>query len=143
MIQASIQVYSLDSCVNYFHWLKVNTCETTSIKCSFYFSTMSRVVSWTFSNFYKKWDTYNFAGNLHLYVCLWSWTYDGDPHSSQCHDLIVTWFLTHNIIHPCFLNQVLLFQIPIVMVFLVLPLHPLGFLLCVLLVHLNLHHILE
>ncbi len=46
------------------------------------------------SNSYKKWGTYSFSVGPHLYVCLWSHTYDGDPHSfSWCHDLIVTWLL--------------------------------------------------
>jgi hypothetical protein len=69
------------------HWLfpliKSQYCETTSIDSNFFLSTMSCVCFQILSNFYEKWDTYSFVDGLHLYVCMQSWTYDGEPLSFQ------------------------------------------------------------
>jgi hypothetical protein len=44
----------------------------------------------TFSNSYEKWVTYILANGLHLCVFIQCQTYDGDPPSTPCHELIVT-----------------------------------------------------
>jgi hypothetical protein len=39
---------------------------------------MSCIVLKTFQILAKNWDTYSFFYGPHMYVCLQSWTYDGD-----------------------------------------------------------------
>jgi hypothetical protein len=66
-------------------------CQTSSIYFSF-FLTNGMCCFWDIPNSYKKWGTYSFFYGFHLYVCIWSQTYDGDLHySSWHHDSIVTW----------------------------------------------------
>jgi hypothetical protein len=58
------------------------------LSCTFHVIIL--VFVFTFSKIYEKWVTYIRVDNPHLCVFMWSWTYEGDPPSTPCHELIVT-----------------------------------------------------
>jgi hypothetical protein len=90
----------------------------------------------------EKWGIYSFFKGLLLDVCMWSWTYDGDPHFTWCCDLTTTWLFDPQHFLFFFLCLLLLLKL-IVMTFLA-PLPPtLGLHLFVRLMFLGLHCIFK